>query len=340
MPIRRNSRTDVLKTAKERLIGQDPALEALNRYIEIYQAGLMPEGRPAGVFLLLGPTGTGKTHTVEVLAEALHGSTRNLLRVDCAEFQMEHEVAKLIGAPPGYLGHRETHALLNQTRINAVASEHSDLSIVLFDEIEKAAPSLIRLLLGILDRASVRLGDNSTVSFERCLIFLTSNLGARQMMRELDGALGLGPKEAANSADQARRLERQAVRAMKRHFSPEFVNRIDSVFTYQPLAPAAFGKILDLQIRAIQDRIRIKLGERAFWIQLTPQFRRFLLEQGTSLEYGARELKRVIQRHVLEPIAEATVGGRIPPDSTVTVHLSEEGSRLEIEQDDSPAWAA
>ncbi len=340
MPIRRNSKTDLLKAAKEKLIGQDHALETLNRCIEIYQSGLSPEGRPAGVFLLLGPTGTGKTHTVEVLAEALHGSSRNMLRVDCAEFQMEHEVAKLIGAPPGYLGHRETHALLNQTRINAVASEHSDLSIILFDEIEKAATSLTRLLLGILDRASVRLGDNTTVSFERCLIFLTSNLGARQMKRELDGAFGLGPKQPADSPEMARRLEKQAVQAMKRHFSPEFVNRIDSVFTYQPLTPAMFGRILDLQFHAVQERIRQKLGHRAFWVQMTSQFRQFLLEQGTSTEYGARELRRIIQRHVLEPIAAASARGRIPAGATVTLHLSGMAARLEIDDDDLPARAA
>ena len=330
MPIRRHPRTDLLKIAKEKLIGQDKALEAVNRCIEIYQAGLAPQERPAGIYLLLGPTGTGKTHTVEVLAEALHGSPRNVLRVDCAEFQMEHEVAKLIGAPPGYLGHRETHALLNQTRINAVASERSELSILLFDEIEKAAPSLTRLLLGILDRATLRLGDNTVVNFDRCLIFMTSNLGARQMMRETEGAFGLTPKPEAGSADTARRLEAQAMRAMKKHFSPEFVNRIDGVFTYQPLTATMFGQILDLQLMALRDRIFVNLGDRAFRLLLTPRCRQFLIEKGTSTEYGARELKRAVQRHVLEPLAAAFARGEITPGAVATLHRSGDGTRVEV----------
>lgn len=342
MPIRKHSRTDFVKTVKQKLIGQDQSLEALNRCIEIYHAGLSPEGRPAGVFLLLGPTGTGKTHTVEVLAEALHGSSRNLLRIDCAEFQMEHEVAKLIGAPPGYLGHRETHALLNQARINAAASQQCDLSIILFDEIEKAAPSLTRLLLGVLDRASLRLGDNSPVNFERCLIFLTSNLGASEMKRELEGAFGLAPKQLADSPETLRRLKTQAVQAMKRHFSPEFVNRIDSVFTYRPLTPEMFGQILDLQMQAVLRRIRQKLGDRCYNLRMTPQFRRALLERGTSVEYGARELRRVIQRYVLEPVAAATARGQIPPGALVTLHCSRGGTRLTVEPDrgNPPALAA
>src|SRR4051812_21753229 len=163
------------------LIGQDEAVEAIVPFIQMHQAGLSPEGRPVGVFLLVGPTGTGKTRTVEALAEVLHGSARNVLRVDCGEYQLDHEVAKLIGAPPGYLGHRETHPVLTQAKLAGVTSDRSSLSIVLFDEIEKAAPSLTRLLLGVLDKATLRLGDNNVVNFERSLIFLTSNVGARGM---------------------------------------------------------------------------------------------------------------------------------------------------------------
>src|ERR1700683_915702 len=168
-----------------KLIGQPIAIQTIVPYVQIHQASLSPEGRPIGVFLLLGPTGTGKTKTVEALAEVLHGSARKLLRVDCGEFQMEHEVAKLIGAPPGYLGHRETQPMLTQQKLSAAASESSSLALVLFDEIEKSAPSMTRLLLGVLDKAVLRLGDNTIVNFERTLIFLTSNLGAEAMRKEL-----------------------------------------------------------------------------------------------------------------------------------------------------------
>src|SRR6476619_7038621 len=174
---------DLTAVLSQKVVGQPAATRVIVPYIQMYQAGLAPEGRPVGVFLLLGPTGTGKTKTVEARAEVLHGSEKNILKVDCGEFQMEHEVAKLIGAPPGYLGHRETQPMLSQGKLKAVTSEASDISIVLFDEIEKAAPSMTRLLLGILDKATLRLGDNTTVNFERTLIFMTTNLGAKSMER-------------------------------------------------------------------------------------------------------------------------------------------------------------
>ena len=181
---------DLATQLTQKVVGQPAVADIIIPYIQMFQAGLAPEGRPVGVFLLLGPTGTGKTKTVEALAEVIHGSEKNLLKVDCGEFQMEHEVAKLIGAPPGYLGHRETQPILTQQKLNSVTSEKSALSIVLFDEIEKAAPSMTRLLLGVLDKATLRLGDNTAVSFEKSLVFLTSNLGAREMLKEINPDFG------------------------------------------------------------------------------------------------------------------------------------------------------
>src|SRR5436305_2820814 len=165
---------DLTSILSNKVVGQPNVISVIVPYIEMFQAGLAPENRPVGVFLLLGPTGTGKTRTVEALAETLHGSLKNLLKIDCGEFQMEHEVAKLIGAPPGYLGHRETQPMLTQQKLNSVTSESCALSLVLFDEIEKAAPSMTRLLLGVLDKGLLRLGDNSVVNFEKSLVFLTS----------------------------------------------------------------------------------------------------------------------------------------------------------------------
>src|SRR6202162_1415222 len=176
---------DLSRILSQKVVGQPDATRVIVPYIQMFQAGLAPEGRPVGIFLLLGPTGTGKTKTVEALAEILHGSEKNVLKVDCDEFQMEHELAKLIGAPPGYLGHRETQPMLTQQKLNGVTSDRCSLSLVLFDEIEKAAPSMTRLLLGVLDKATLRLGDNTTVSFERTIIFLTSNLGTDAMRKAL-----------------------------------------------------------------------------------------------------------------------------------------------------------
>src|SRR4051794_6725333 len=189
-PAREQRPDDLGSLLAGKIVGQRNAVSKIVPYVQMFQAGLAPDGRPIGIFLLLGPTGTGKTRTVEALAEVIHGSARNVLKVDCGEFQMEHEVAKLVGAPPGYLGHRETHPMLSQAKLASVASERSNISIVLFDEIEKAAPSMTRLLLGILDKATLRLGDNNTVNFEKTLIFLTSNLGAHAMMKQLNPAFG------------------------------------------------------------------------------------------------------------------------------------------------------
>src|SRR5579863_4379000 len=193
---------DLTTVLSQRVVGQPNATRVIVPYIQMFQAGLAPEGRPVGVFLLLGPTGTGKTKTVEALAEVLHGSEKNVLKVDCGEFQMEHEVAKLIGAPPGYLGHRETQPMLTQQKLNAVTSEKCSLSLVLFDEIEKAALSMTRLLLGVLDKGTLRLGDNSVVNFEKSLLFLTSNLGAREMMRELNPDFGFQSVNMGPSRDE------------------------------------------------------------------------------------------------------------------------------------------
>jgi ATP-dependent Clp protease ATP-binding subunit ClpA len=310
-----------------KIVGQPDAVSAIIPYVHMYQAGLSPEGRPLGVFLLLGPTGTGKTRTVEALAEVLHGSPKNLLRIDCGEYQMEHEVSKLIGAPPGYLGHRETHPVLTQPRLASVTSENCGVSIVLFDEIEKAAPSMNRLLLGVLDKAALRLGDNATVNFERSLIFLTSNLGARDMMKELGPGFGFQSGEPA-ADDVSARLSRVAEDAAKRRFAPEFMNRVDAVVTYQPLNEDSLRSILDLQIQELQKHITSRLANRAFRLHVSEQSRRVLLKTGTSSQYGAREIRRTLHRMITQPLATLIAEGRIPPGSSV--QAVPKGDRLHL----------
>ncbi|MBC8166266.1 MAG: ATP-dependent Clp protease ATP-binding subunit [Bryobacteraceae bacterium] len=294
----------------------------------MYEAGLGPDGRPAGVFLLLGPTGTGKTRTVEALAEVLHGSRKNLLRIDCGEYQMDHEVAKLTGAPPGYLGHKETPPVLTQARLSAITSQNSSMSIVLFDEIEKASPSLTRLLLGILDKASLRLGDNAVVNFERTMIFLTSNVGSQKMQQELTPGLGF-LKPVPSALNSASRLETMALRAARRAFAPEFMNRLDAAIAYQPLSTEVLASILDLQLREFQQHLNTRLGTRSFLVEYTPRLRAFLLSQGTSIEYGAREIRRSVQRYVAQRVAIMVLEGRTRAGGTLKLDLAHaEGDRL------------
>ena len=320
---------DLTSVLSSKVVGQPNVINVIVPYIEMFQAGLSPENRPVGVFLLLGPTGTGKTRTVEALAEALHGSSRNLLKIDCGEFQMEHEVAKLIGAPPGYLGHRETQPMLSQQKLTAVTSDKCALSLVLFDEIEKAAPSLTRLLLGVLDRGVLRLGDNSVVNFEKSLVFLTSNLGAKEMMREINPdfgfqSAGMGlPKE-----DLTNKLQSIAMVAVRKKFSPEFVNRIDHVITYQPLDAESFAAITNHEIDALQSHVNTRLGTRCFNVEVPFETRQWLIEKGTSVEYGARELKRTIHKYLTQPLATLVAKNQVEPGARVRVDIATDQQSL------------
>jgi CheY-like chemotaxis protein/energy-coupling factor transporter ATP-binding protein EcfA2 len=316
---------DLSVVLSQKVVGQPAATQVIVPYIQMFQAGLAPEGRPVGVFLLLGPTGTGKTKTIEALAEVLHGSEKNVLKVDCGEFQMEHEVAKLIGAPPGYLGHRETQPMLTQQKLNAVTSEKCSLSLVLFDEIEKAAPSMTRLLLGVLDKGVLRLGDNSTVNFEKSLVFLTSNLGAREMMREINPEFGFQSVRPAERADLTKKLQGIGLNAVRKRFSPEFVNRVDCIITYQPLTVESLSTILDQHIVDLQNHVNTRLGNRSFTLDVPFETRQFLLKKGTSAEYGARELNRTIHRFLTQPLATMVATNQISPGALVRAELGDDG---------------
>jgi ATP-dependent Clp protease ATP-binding subunit ClpA len=323
--------SDHVAHLEQRIVGQSESIAKIIPYVHMHQAGMAPEGRPVGVFLLLGPTGTGKTRTVEALAESLHGSEKTLVRIDCGEFQMEHEVAKLIGAPPGYLGHRETQPMLTQQKLNAATSEHSNLSVVLFDEIEKAASSLQRLLLGVLDKAALKLGDNTGVNFERSLIFMTSNLGARAMMRELVPDFGFDSMVDKRRPEAITgKLQKIGMASVRRKFSPEFVNRIDSVITYQPLSQPALTAIVDFQLNDLQQHIIRRLGPRAFRLTVTKAARAFLLKEGTSTEFGARELKRTMLRHLTQPLAALVACGQVEPGTRVAVDAADDGESLQL----------
>lgn len=332
VPSAPDSAPDLISLLAQKVVGQSSATKAIVPYVYMYQSGLAPEGRPAGVFLLLGPTGTGKTKTVEAIADLLHGSEKKIVRIDCGEFQLEHEVAKLIGAPPGYLGHRETVPALTQQCLSEATSDECDLALVLFDEIEKAAPSMTRLLLGILDKGTLRLGDNALVDFQKSLIFFTSNLGAREMLKEINPDIGFHSNTPRAATDLGTKLESIALGAVRKRFSPEFVNRIDAIVTYQPLDTESLEAILEHNISALQQHVNSRLGDRCFRIEVLPEARRHLLESGISKEYGARELKRTIHRKLTQPLATMVTRSEIAPGALVRIDLDHTGEKLLITQ--------
>lgn len=320
----------LVRRLSAKVVGQDSVFQQIVPYLEMHWSGLAPEGRPIGVFLLLGPTGTGKTRTVEVFAEVLHGRSKKYLRVDCGEYQLEHQVSRLIGAPPGYIGHQETKPVLTQAALSAITTPECDVSLILFDEVEKAAQSLTTLLLGVLDKASLQMGDNAIVNLERCLIFMTSNLGAREMMSEMNPGFGFLQGERRDEADLAGKLQGIAMNAVRKRFSPEFINRIDAVLTYQALSPETLAKILGLQIDELRRHVKTKLGALGFEIEVTEPARELLIRLGVTSEYGARELQRTVYRRLTQPLATLVAKQQIEPGSVVRIGLREGTEELEM----------
>lgn len=314
----------VAERLKSILIGQDEAIDEIVPFVNMFTAGLAPEGRPVGIFALLGPTGSGKTKTVEALAKVLHGDDRRMLKIDCGEFQADHEVAKLIGAPPGYLGHRETAPMISQKKLGEVGSVNSNLSLVLFDEIEKAGESLRRLLLGILDKATLHLGNGENVNFENSMIFLTSNLGAVDMAKALQDSYGFAGVVQEQRDTSHKLLKGIGERAFKRKFSPEFVNRVDCTLTYKPLCREAMRNVLVLEIGAVAKLLYDRTDSHTK-LEVSPEAFTWLLKHGFSKEFGARELKRILHRHILWPVAALMRD----PGPTVVVSVGEDDS-LEI----------
>jgi ATP-dependent Clp protease ATP-binding subunit ClpB len=287
---------------KSKVVGQEEGVRALVDLYQVFCAGMSSTGRPVGNLLFLGPTGSGKTRIVEAAAEILFGDPRAVIKVDCAEFQHSHEIAKLIGSPPGYLGHRETHPLITQEALAQYHKEDLKLSFLLFDEIEKASDALWQLLLGILDKATLTLGDNRRVDLSQTMIFLTSNLGGGEITELMTGGMGfVQPKDKAE--DQLdHKVERTAQEAAKKKFSPEFMNRLDKVVVFHPLRQEQLEQILEIELGMVQQRV-LDTGRGQFLFRVTPAARGFLLQEGTDIKYGARHLKRAIEKYVVYPLA-------------------------------------
>jgi len=328
-PRRRSADSQDFESAlRQKIVGQEEAVQAVAELYQVFRAGLNSPGRPLGNMLFLGPTGAGKTRVVEAVAEALFGNPRAMLKVDCAEFQQPHEIAKLIGAPPGYMGHRETHPLITQESLAQNYTDKVKVSLLLFDEIEKASDALWQLLLGILDKATLTLGDNRRVDLSQTMIFMTSNLGGGEITTLMTGGLGFAPATKAESeARLDAKVERTAVEAAKRRFAPEFINRIDKVVVFHPLRSEHLEQILDMELGNLQQRISESTPVK-FVIRAMQPARKFLLREGTDEKYGARHLKRAIERHVVCPLANLLATGQVSCGDVLSITWDGERSEL------------
>ncbi|HEX2662618.1 MAG TPA: AAA family ATPase [Candidatus Acidoferrum sp.] len=327
-PNKRSTDTiDFQSALGSKIVGQEEAVQALVDLYQVFRAGLNSPGRPVGNLLFLGPTGSGKTRIVEAAAEILFGDARAVIKVDCAEFQHSHEIAKLIGSPPGYLGHRETHPLITQETLAACHTEKLKLSFLLFDEIEKASDALWQLLLGILDKATLTLGDNRKVDLSKTVIFLTSNLGGGEITELMEGGMGfIQPKDKpATGLDE--KVERTAVEAARRKFSPEFMNRLDKVVVFHPLHKEQLQEVLDIELGQVQQRV-LDTAKGQFLFRVTPAGRDFLLQEGTDQRYGARHLKRAIERHVVYPLANLLATDQVNLGDLVCIDWDKTNNRL------------
>ena len=329
-PSRRSSDALDFETAlRRKIVGQDAAIDKVVEIYQMFLASLNAPGRPLGNLLFLGPTGSGKTRVVEAMAEALFGDPRAVIKIDCAEFQHSHEIAKLIGSPPGYLGHRETHPLLTQEALNQWHTEKRKLTLLLFDEIEKASDALWQLLLGILDKATLTLGDNRRVDLSQCLIVMTSNLGAGEMSDILTGGLGFAKSKNSEKVVDTRldeKITRTAQEAARRKFSPEFMNRIDKMVVFKTLKPEHLEHILEIELGMVQQRILQATGNQQFVFSCTATVKKFLLTEGTDPKYGARHLKRSIEKNIVFPLANLVATGQIKLGDFIRIDMKD--SRL------------
>jgi ATP-dependent Clp protease ATP-binding subunit ClpB len=308
--LRSSKAVEFEEALRAKIVRQEEAVQAMVDLYQMFSAGLNSPGRAVGSLLFLGPTGSGKTRIVEAAAEILFGDPRAVIKVDCGEFQHSHEISKLIGSPPGYLGHRETHPLITQEALAANHTEKLKLSFLLFDEIEKASDALWQLLLGMLDRATLTLGDNRRVDLSQTVIFMTSNLGGGEITELMHGGMGfIQPADKPMTGLEAK-VTHTAVEAARRKFAPEFINRLDKIVVFHPLNREQLAEVLQIELGQLQQRI-LETQNGQFLLRVTDAGCEFLLGEGTDLRYGARHLKRAIERHVVFPLANLLATGQV-----------------------------
>ena len=325
--IRSNDTREFHQALRAKIVGQEEGVQALVDLYQVFCAGLNSPGRPVGNLLFLGPTGSGKTRIVEAAAEILFGDPRLVIKVDCAEFQHSHEIAKLIGSPPGYLGHRETHPLITQDALSASHTDKLKLSFLLFDEIEKASDALWQLLLGMLDKATLTLGDNRRVDLSQTVIFMTSNLGGGEITELMGGGYGFVKADDKPKANLDKKVERTAVEAARRKFSPEFMNRLDKIVVFHPLHRAQLEQVLDIELAMVQQRV-LETAKGQFLFRVTESAREFLLQEGTDQRYGARHLKRAIERYVVFPMANLLATEQVHCGDLICIDWNRPENRL------------
>jgi len=320
---------------RARVIGQDRAIRSTAALYQVLEAGLNNPNRPLGTMLFLGPTGSGKTRVVEAVAETLFGDPGAVLKIDCAEFQHSHEIAKLIGSPPGYLGHRETLPLFAQENLDKHHTKDNPLSIVLFDEIEKSADALWQLLLGVLDKGALTLGSNQRVDFSHCMIFMTSNLGASQINGLFTEALGFAPSPGTlMPSDVDQKVYNVAMESARKRFSPEFINRIDKVVVFRHLTQCEMSGVLDLELAAVQKLILDSQCAQIVF-KVSDEAKQFLLAEGTDQRYGARHLKRAIERFLVQPLANLLTTQQVSTGDVVLVDKEATDERLSFYLDNA-----
>jgi ATP-dependent Clp protease ATP-binding subunit ClpB len=284
-----------------RVVGQKEAVQAVSTAVRRARAGLQDPHRPIGSFMFLGPTGVGKTELTKALAEFLFDDETALIRVDMSEYMEKHSVARLIGAPPGYVGYEEGGALTEAVR-------RRPYQVVLFDEIEKAHPDVFNVLLQVLDDGRLTDGQGHTVDFRNTLIVMTSNLGSDYLVSQPEG------QDTDAVKDQVMAVVRSA-------FRPEFLNRVDEIILFHRLKRADMGRIVDIQM----GRLQKLLDERKIVLRLEPSARDWLAERGYDPAYGARPLKRAIQKAVQDPLAELILSGKVKDGETVAVSAGTQG---------------
>jgi ATP-dependent Clp protease ATP-binding subunit ClpB len=327
-PEKRSTDTLEFKTSLDaKIVGQEEGVQALVDLYQVFCAGLNSPGRPVGNLLFLGPTGSGKTRIVEAAAEILFGDPRAIIKVDCAEFQHSHEIAKLIGSPPGYLGHRETHPLITQEALSANHTDKLKLSFLLFDEIEKASDALWQLLLGMLDKATLTLGDNRRVDLSQTVIFMTSNLGGGEITELMEGGMGFIQPKDKPIAGLDEKVERTAIEAARRKFSPEFMNRLDKVVVFHPLLRNQLEEVLEIELGQVQQRV-LETARGQFLFRVTSAAREFLLTEGTDQRYGARHLKRAIERNIVYPLANLLATEQVHIGDLICIDFNKKDSCL------------